>query len=178
MKRKKLKVLQRKDRVCGECFACCNVLAIKDLDKPPSEDCKHLDRTRKEHHCTIYDRRPFDCQQYLCAWVQEAGFGDDHHRPDKIGVLFTARDNRWEVAPVAGPFTLVAHETRAGAFEEPGAKQFMKHVGGHFLILGFYGPLLDKCRMMGPANKLKAAIEWCNERGFANITGILKGASC
>lgn len=176
MKRKKLKVLQREDRTCGECFACCYTLAIKDLDKFAGDDCKHLDRTRKEHHCTIYEQRPFDCQQYMCAWVREAGFGDDQHRPDKIGVLFTPRDNKWEVAPFAGPFTLVAHETRVGAFEEPAAKKFMRHVAGHFLIFGFHGPLLDKCRTMGPANKLQAVFAWCNERGFANVTGILKGA--
>jgi hypothetical protein len=177
VKRKKLKILQREDRTCGECFACCHVLAIKDLDKPVGEDCKHLDRARATHHCTIYEHRPFDCQQYTCAWVREAGFGNAGHRPDKIGVLFSPRDNKWEVAPFAGPFTLIAHETREGAFEEPGAKGFMRHVAGHFLILGFRGPLLDKCRMMGPADKLRAAIEWCRTRGHTSITGILKGSA-
>jgi hypothetical protein len=175
VKRKKLKILQREDRACGECFACCHVLAIRDLDKPVGEDCKHLDRTREVHHCTIYDQRPFDCQQYTCAWVREAGFGDVWHRPDKLGVLFTPRDNKWEVVPFAGPFTLIAHETREGAFEELAAKKFMRHVAGHFLVFGFHGPLLDKCRAMGPADKLKAVFEWCDARGYTKVTGILKG---
>jgi hypothetical protein len=176
MKRKKLKVLQQEDRACGECFACCHVLAIRDLDKPAGEDCKHLDRTRKGHNCSIYEQRPFDCQQYACAWLLSSGFGDAWHRPDKIGVLFTSRDNRWEVVPFAGPYTLIAHETRAGAFEEPAAKKFMRHVAGRLLVFGFHWPLLDKCRAMGPADKLKAVFEWCNTNGYKEVIGILKGA--
>lgn len=177
MKRKKLKVLEREDRVCGECSACCHVLAIKDLGKPAGEDCKHLDRERRTHHCTIYDQRPYDCQQYTCAWVREAGFGDAWHRPDKLGVLFTPRDNRWEVAPFAGPFTLIAHETREGAFEEMAAKKFMKHVAGHFLVFGFHGPSLSQARILGPADKLRAVFAWCADRGYDKPTEILKVAT-
>ena len=133
-KRKKLPLAQRASRSCGECFACCYVLAIRDLKKPTGEDCKHLDRSRKTACCSIYAERPFDCQQYECAWLRDAGFGDTWHRPDRVGVLFTPRDNRWEVVPFAGAFTLIAHETRPGAFEEDQAAKFMKHVAGHFLI--------------------------------------------
>lgn len=176
MKRKKLKVLQRQNRVCGECNACCNVLAIRELKKPVNEDCKHLDRTKKTEHCSIYAERPRDCVDYQCAWLREAGFGDTYHRPDKIGVLFTPRDNKWEVAPFAGPFTLIAHETRPGAFDEPGAQKFMKHLAGHFLVFGFYGATLSRARIIGPADKMKAVFEWCEQHGYDKVTGILDGA--
>jgi hypothetical protein len=176
VKRKKLKVLKREDRTCGGCNACCSVLAISDLKKKAGVDCVHLDRTKSEHHCTIYETRPRDCSEYTCGWVRNVGFGDDEHRPDKVGVLFTPRDNKWEVAPFAGPFTLIAHETREGAFEEPEAQKLMTYIAGRFIILAFWGPTLTKCRTMGPANKIKAVIEWCQEHGYPQLTGILDGA--
>ena len=174
-KRKKLPLAQRIARSCGECVACCYVLAIRDLGKPVSVDCRHLDRSKKTECCSIYAERPFDCQQYECAWLVDAGFGDAQHRPDRIGVLFTPRDNRWEVVPFAGPTTLIAHETRSGAFEEDQAAKFMKHVAGRFLVFGFHGPRLDKCRAMGPADKLTAVVKWCEDRGLSDLTHILKG---
>lgn len=176
MKRKKLKVLKREDRTCGGCNACCSVFAISDLKKPHSVPCEHLDATQPERHCTRYETRPRDCSDYQCAWLKDAGFGDESHRPDKLGVVFTVRDNKWEVEPFAGPFTLVAHQTRDGAFEEDAAKKFMNHVAGHFIVLGFFGPTLTKCRHMGPADKLKAVFEWCQEHGYSGANGILKGA--
>jgi hypothetical protein len=174
MKRKKLKVLQQGGRACDGCSACCHVFAIQALHKPAGETCKHLDRTRGSQHCTIYEQRPYDCQQYLCAWVQQAGFGSTWHRPDKLGVLFTERDNKQEVALLAGPFTLVAHETRDGAFEEPGAKKFMRLVAGRFLVFGFYGPTLSRVRIMGPADKLRAVFAWCAEHNYKEPTDILR----
>lgn len=175
MKRKRLPLMPRTDRACDDCHACCSVLAIRDLKKPAGETCKHLDATKIDA-CTIYADRPFDCKEYRCAWLHTPGFGDTWHRPDRLGVLFTPRDNKWEVLPFAGLYTLIAHETRPGAFEEPGAKKFLKHVAGRFIVLGFHGPLLDKCRAMGPADKLAATIDWCRERGYDGPTGILRGA--
>ena len=179
-RKKKLPLLKREDRTCGECFACCYVLAIQDIPvgkvKPAGQDCPHLAR-ESEHPCSIYAERPRTCVDYQCAWVREAGFGDVEHRPDKIGVLFTPRDNKWEVEPFAGPFTLIAHETRAGAYAEEAAANFMEHVAGHFIVLAFHGPKLDKCRFMGPANKILAVSEWCQEHGYSQPTSILKGAT-
>jgi len=176
-RKKKLPVLQKRvDRVCGGCNACCSVLAIQELKKPAGQDCTHLDRSKPEHHCTVYETRPRDCSDYTCAWVREPGFGGDEHRPDKIGVLFTPRDNKWEVEPFAGPFTLIAHETRPGAFAEEAATKFMEYIGGHFIIFAFWGPKLDKCRTVGPAHKIKKIFEWCHEHHYSKITGILKGS--
>jgi len=173
VKRKKLSVIANR-RACGDCHACCSVLAIKDM-KPAGEDCTYLDRTKSDG-CMIYADRPYDCQHYQCLWVRDAGFGDAWHRPDRLGVLFTPRDNRWDVTPFAGPFTLIAHETRAGAFEEVNAQKFMKRIAGHFLVFGFYGPTLGQARVMGPAGKLTAVFEWCRRNGHDSPTGILKGA--
>jgi hypothetical protein len=91
-------------------------------------------------------------------------------------VLFTPRDNRWEVVPFAGPYTLIAHETRKGAFAEDAASDFMEYLGGHFIILAFWGPRLDQCRTIGPADKIKKIIEWCQAHHHSKLTGILKGA--
>lgn len=175
VKRKKLPVLQRQDRTCGECHACCTVLAIRDLNKPVHETCKHLDASKNDG-CTVYDQRPRDCQEYRCAWLSDAGFGDTWHRPDRHGILYTPRDNKWEVAPFAGPTTLIAHETRPGALQEEAAQKFMRHVAGHYIVLAFHGPLVNKARAMGPAGALTAVFDWCKEHGYDGPQGILDGA--
>lgn len=147
------------------------MLAVRELDKACGEDCEHLDRDKRDG-CTIYATRPLVCQQYRCAWLTDAGFGDTWHRPDRLGVLFTVRDVNPDVGSFSGS-VLVAHETRPGAFDEPGAKKFMKHVAGRFVVLCFGGPILDRTFAMGPADQLAAITAWCSERGV-DMTGILK----
>lgn len=173
MKRKRLPVVQ--SRTCGECFACCYVFGIPALDKVAGRDCAHLDRSKGAHHCTTYDARPADCVQYSCAWVHDDRFGSDEHRPDKLGVVLTPRDNKREVIAFAGPVTLVAHETRPGAFAEEAVHDFLERVAERIIVLGFHGPRLDKCRAMGPADRLSRALTWCTTHRYANITGILNG---
>lgn len=173
MKRKKLRVVAQ--RSCGGCSACCHVFAIQALDKPVQRDCVHLDRSRAEHHCTIYAERPSECQEYLCAWVREDGFGDDAHRPDKVGLLFTPRGNRREVTSFAGPFTLIAHETRPGALTDEVATEFLEHVASHFVVIVPHGPRLERYRLMGPERKVRAVVEWCRANGFDRPTGIFEG---
>ena len=175
MTKKKLPLLPRVDRVCGGCNACCYVLAIDDLKKPINEDCKHLDRSKTTHHCSIYAERPRDCSEYMCAWVREPWFGEDKHRPDRLGVVFTPRDNRWDVEPFAGPFSLVGHELRAGAMDEKVTKKFMTHLAGHFIVFGFFAPTFVRARTMGPENKMQAVFNWCEEHGH-QVTDILKNS--
>lgn len=71
-------------RRCGACTACCHVLEIDDaqLVKPAGVLCGHC-----TNGCTIYDRRPKVCRDWLCMWREFPGLLDDSWRPDRCGVL-------------------------------------------------------------------------------------------
>jgi hypothetical protein len=73
----------REENDCGECTACCDVVAIEELGKPHYARCPHL--TTK---CEIYEERPASCRNYRCAW--HMGFLGDRPdwRPDKLGLIF------------------------------------------------------------------------------------------
>ncbi len=168
--KRRLKVVQ--DRQCGDCRVCCSALTIVALDKPWGEPCKHLVQTG----CGIYEQRPSECSEYLCGWRR--GMGDEEHRPDLIGVLLTAHDNKPEVAALLEcPVSFIAHEARPAAFAEKPAHEFLERVAGRLLVLGFHGPRREKCRLMGPADMMHTAFAWCEANGFAgDPTGILVGA--
>ncbi len=71
---------------CGECTACCSVLAIEELDKPEYEDCKHLSSAG----CEIYESRPPVCQRFECMYLSDRWDqrdGGEIMRPDRCGLL-------------------------------------------------------------------------------------------
>ena len=75
------------ERTCGTCMACCLWLGITELKKWPGQSCKHLDGRIPDKRCTIYEKRPTACSNYLCAW--RAGLGPAAFRPSDCGVLVT-----------------------------------------------------------------------------------------
>jgi hypothetical protein len=53
-------------RKCGECGLCCKLLPVKSLGKPANTRCQFQ---RMSKGCTIYAKRPFDCQTWACRWL-------------------------------------------------------------------------------------------------------------
>lgn len=72
------------DRVCGDCMACCTVLAVDtpDFRKPAGTPCIHL----VSRGCGIHAVRPDICRTWFCAWRRIAGMPEEA-RPDRSGVL-------------------------------------------------------------------------------------------
>jgi len=99
---------QIKQRPCGDCSACCTVLAVPTIEKGRYVKCQHLRPGNK--CCGIYESRPGECGTYSCGW--KIGLGSNAQRPDKFGVVFSMEDT------VFGP-TLLGLETRAGRGEAP-----------------------------------------------------------
>lgn len=72
------------DRACGDCTACCTVLAINtpDFAKPAETPCVYL----TAHGCGIHAMRPRICRTWFCAWRRIASMPDEA-RPDRSGLL-------------------------------------------------------------------------------------------
>lgn len=111
---KHLSVIQRQ---CGECHACCIAPEVESLKKPDWERCKHL----KESGCNIYGNHPQDCRHYYCGWMQ--GLGDDEHRPDRIGVMFSLLTSE-----IIGDHVIV-HELEEGALKKVWVHEQIKNLG-------------------------------------------------
>ena len=81
------------DRSCGTCHACCIVLGIEALKKHTNQACRHLDGRDPTRRCTIYDRRPEACSEYVCAWRE--GLFEDDFSPQQVGFVVTAYEQGW-----------------------------------------------------------------------------------
>src|SRR5665213_2690643 len=71
-------------RECGECTACCTVIAVHELQKANNQACCHLG-----DGCRIYPTRPDSCREWSCLWLNGGLPGDDLRRPDRLGLVFS-----------------------------------------------------------------------------------------
>lgn len=106
-------------RECGSCTACCSVLAIVELQKPPRRACDHLCRSG----CGIYAARPASCREFHCLWLRGAIDGDEALRPDQLGVMFD-----YFIIAGSGETHLIAFELWAGAFDDPTVRLLLREV--------------------------------------------------
>jgi hypothetical protein len=79
------------DRDCGDCSACCTVLAVNspDFSKPAGTPCMHL----AARGCGIHAVRPHICRTWFCAWRRVAAMPDEA-RPDRSGLLVSINFER------------------------------------------------------------------------------------
>lgn len=72
---------------------CCEgpiVATIYGHEMKPGQACHFLGGKR----CTIYERRPVVCRNFVCGWLVEASPFPDDFRPDKLGVLIVRTEWR------------------------------------------------------------------------------------
>jgi hypothetical protein len=153
-------------------------LAIEELRKPIGEPCRHLAVASTGHGCTRYATRPTSCVEYMCMWIA-AGIGDDRHRPDRLGVLLSPRENRKDIVRGLMAFSIIAHEVRLGAMREPAAQAVMRDAAQRGIItLGFRPPTWTSLRVViGPEELIKEAALWCRLSGHPDLIGILQPPS-
>lgn len=70
-----------KNRDCGGCTVCCEILEIPTLEKPSRKMCSNVCDTG----CGIYNERPSECAQFQCVWSE--GYTGEGQRPDKSGIM-------------------------------------------------------------------------------------------
>jgi hypothetical protein len=67
-------------RKCGDCSLCCKLLPNVALEKPASKPCQYQ---RHGHGCTIYPKRPEECQVWSCRWLAAPEETAGMRRPDR-----------------------------------------------------------------------------------------------
>lgn len=101
------KAQRQTGRTCGDCMGCCERPSVEALDKPQCQVCKHVQPSgTKPGRCGIYDKRPFECRGFMCAWLH--GLVPDGRLP-KTQEQF---DLDREKDPNAMPFVIDATLTR------------------------------------------------------------------
>lgn len=74
-------------RRCGDCSLCCKLLPNVALDKPAGQACKFQ---RHGKGCTIYARRPEECQFWSCRWLASPDETPGMRRPDRSHYVIDA----------------------------------------------------------------------------------------
>jgi len=129
-------------RDCGECQACCFAPRLDELEKPSFTSCKN----QGQGECTDYENRPTPCRDYNCMW--RLGYGAKDDRPDKTGLMLTAR-----MHANLGPW-VSAHVVDEKARKSRSAQSALVNLCQTAVVIEF---LPDSMVMVGgPANRVKA----------------------
>lgn len=70
-------------RACAGCTLCCDLMAIKELQKPSRKLCKHC---VVGQGCSIYVERPDSCRDWSCGYLSLPDLGE-HWHPSKCGMV-------------------------------------------------------------------------------------------
>lgn len=105
-------------RKCGSCDACCTVMSIPELDKPPSVACDLLRPYSDGGCCSVYEDKPASCNEFKCGWLR--GAFSNKHRPDRSGMVMYG-GKVLEKFPKLN--VLVLAEARKGAADRPAGRQ-------------------------------------------------------
>lgn len=152
-------------RMCGECEACCYAIAIPETGAGPFTPCSYQRSITtawpaagpRKCGCSIYpvgdaeDRRPPNCQQWRCAWLNGLALDDIPEaqlRPDKCGVVAYPMPNT-----VWGTVFAMAEAAQNG-LETPMAKYIIQRLSKKMLVLTI-GPHTRALR--GPPDQLRKA---------------------
>jgi hypothetical protein len=99
-------------RPCDGCTACCSILNVPELDKPPYVRCRHLGNKG----CTIYlDRPAAVCGAYLCEWAR--GLAPAWMKPSVAGVI---------PGHTTDGKAMHLHEVWPGASDQPQVRTFIR----------------------------------------------------
>ncbi len=138
----------QKNRICGECTACCTVLGVPELSKDQLTVCQHQCATG----CAIYQLRPLSCQKYSCLWRLGA-IDDEACRPDRIGLIVDNIDRGPET--LARKYSAItARELWANAAEGDMAAKLLAVVSSTNVVI-LHDEKGTIRRLMGPEEPVK-----------------------
>lgn len=137
---------------CGDCTACCHVLAIDELDKSNWKNCSH----QCNKGCDIYQTKPQECSDYWCFFSGGMFGSNIQFRPDKLGLIFDFRGAEASLKDRLPIQFLQAWETRVNASKEIRAKQLLEQLVERFpIVIRPYGKPLSKMSLLGSRKQIK-----------------------
>jgi len=145
---------------CGECEACCVLIGVRALAKPPGCECIHQSGGKG---CSIYAERPDPCRTFNCVWVQGTKLFTGKDRPDKCGVMFVLMGADSAFVKATGLPVVSALEVYPGAFAQYHGERVLRKVSSKLLVMLVpYGGLAEGGgrELIGPAPMKQAAIAW------------------
>lgn len=161
-------------RECGECTACCTVMGVPTLSKPPYSPCPHA---LPKVGCGCYETRPKECQAFYCFWMLEDRLElmgitpppgqrkymlRNMERPDRVGVMIDMTDKNSDFTKETGMGAFVARETKLGAFAEPDAQDVIKRLAKRQLVIMSYNG--NKRTFVGPQLAIDVAVKFFNKK--------------
>lgn len=121
--------LKQVEKTCGNCDVCCNILEVRELNKPAFCNCKD----RADHGgCGVYDTRPSICRDWSCAYILNLIPGGEEIRPNNLGLMFypvTAENND------LGLSMLMGQEVWPDALLSSDAQKVLSLLSKHVLTL-------------------------------------------
>lgn len=142
------------ERQCGECTACCSVMAVAEIDnKPFFEKCKHVCPTG----CSIYKLRPESCANWECGWRSGWITGGDSLRPDNLGVMF-----EWRMVGVPATALLIVYEVWPDALKLPKVQSVLNRLKneGEAIVEVAYGLHDGKMTVTGDEAIFELALDF------------------
>ena len=104
-------------RSCGNCTACCKTHEVSEVNSVAGVYCQYCQISKG---CSIYEKRPFPCRKYACAWLH--GKGEETHRPDRLKIVMDGFGFNFDGNDM---FILNFWEVEEGAIYQPGVEQTM-----------------------------------------------------
>jgi hypothetical protein len=136
---------EMQERQCGGCTACCEAIAVHEIDKPVWTRCQH----QCESGCGVYEDRPEPCRVYQCLWRGGVLKGEEN-RPDKLGLILDLH--------AEGEFpVLSAWEMWEGAADLPRVTEILEELGKRMVIV-VRRYRSKKRRIVGPVSYLKGMV--------------------
>jgi len=150
-----------KPNKCGECRACCTVLAIQQLEpqKPNWTPCPH----ECGNGCSIYQSKPEECNEYQCHYLEGVFGSDPAFRPDKLGLLVDMRGVTDDMDYPHEVYFFQIWETRLNArFEKRARAMIQKLVDERKIgvVLRKYGQPASKMEILGSKKMVREVTDF------------------
>jgi hypothetical protein len=134
--------MAERPRECGECSACCTLIAVPEIGKKENAPCPNA---KKDEGCAIHESRPESCRAYSCLWLAEGspeivpesrlrGKSEiptllrNMDRPDRVGVVVDVLPPDSEFSRFSGYPSLLLRSARPHAFSEPEARGLVRRL--------------------------------------------------
>lgn len=107
---------------CGGCTACCQTLAVREINLRSFQRCPHLCLPFEvQAGCRIYTGRPRSCSEWCCTWL--ISDMPDELRPDRCGVVLNPLP---QTIRIDGEDTAAAEMYALPGYEEAWARDPVK----------------------------------------------------